>query len=83
MVKKMPLLTVLSGPVSSMTGAAFLSGTKDAIVVDIGDITTNVGVIKSGLPCMSSDCFKVGYAVICYSYMNVASYDFMMLLACH
>ena len=71
MVKKMPLLTVLSGPVSSMTGAAFLSGTKDAIVVDIGDITTNVGVIKSGLPCMSSDCFKVGYAVTCYSYMNL------------
>ena len=42
-----------------MSGAAFLSGVDDAIVVDVGETTTNVGVIKSGLPCMGNDCFKV------------------------
>ena len=62
MVKKLPLLAVLSGATSSMRGAAFLSGTDDAVVVDIGDNTTNVGMIKSGLPCMSNDCFKVKYS---------------------
>ena len=61
MVKKLPLLTVLSGPASSIRGAAFLSGIDDAIVVDIGEITTNVGIVKSGLPCMSNDCFKVSH----------------------
>ena len=58
-VKGLPLLTTLSGPASTMRGAAFLSGVDDAIVVDVGETTTNVGVIKSGLPCMGNDCFKV------------------------
>jgi len=72
MVKKLPLLTVLSGPASSMRGAAFLSGTSDAVVVDIGETTTNVGMMKSGLPCMSSDCFKVS----CVSnYVLYVAYD--------
>ena len=58
-VKELPLLTALSGPASTMSGAAFLSGVDDAIVVDVDETTTNVGVIKSGLPCMGNDCFKV------------------------
>lgn len=33
---KYPVLTFASGPTNSMRGAAFLSGLKDAIVVDIG-----------------------------------------------
>ena len=64
MVKKLPLLTVLSGPASSIRGVAFLSGIDDAIVVDIGEITTNVGIVKSGLPWMSNDCFKVSHAYV-------------------
>ena len=59
MVKELPLLTALSGPASTMSGAAFLSGVDDAIVVDVGETTTNVGVIKFSLPCMGNDCFKV------------------------
>lgn len=65
-VKKLPLLTVLSGPASSIRGAAFLSGIDDAIVVDIGEITTNVGMVKYGLPCMSNDCFKVSHFIPSY-----------------
>ena len=33
-----------------MRGAMFLSGLKDAIVVDIGGTTTDVGVLKNGFP---------------------------------
>ena len=61
MVKKLPLLTVRSGPASSMRGAAFLSGTDDAVVVDIDENTTNAGMIKCGLPYMSNNCFEVRY----------------------
>ena len=45
-----PVLTFSSGPTNSMRGAMFLSGLKDAIVVDIGGTTTDVGVLKNGFP---------------------------------
>ena len=78
MAKKLPLLTVLSGPASSMRGAAFLSETDDAVVVDIGEITTNVGMIKSGLPCMSNDCFKVSYVAL-YNVSGYIIYTYLLI----
>ena len=44
MVKELPLLTALSDPTSTMSRAAFLSGVDDAIVVDVGETTTDIGV---------------------------------------
>mmetsp|Transcript_3754 Transcript_3754/g.5242 ORF Transcript_3754/g.5242 Transcript_3754/m.5242 type:complete len:994 (+) Transcript_3754:143-3124(+) len=44
-----PVKTFASGPTNSMRGAAFLSGLKDAVVVDIGGTSTDVGVLKKGL----------------------------------
>ena len=41
--KRFPVLTFASGPTNSMRGAAFLSGVADAIVVDIGGTTSDVG----------------------------------------
>ena len=74
MVKELPLLTVLSGPASSMRGAAFLSGTDDAVVVDIGETTTNVGMIKCGLPCISNDSFEVSHVpYVCISCLCIMS----------
>ena len=43
-----------------MRGAAFLSGTKDAVVVDIGGTTTDVGVLVNGFPREASDSVRVG-----------------------
>ncbi|CAB3981430.1 Hydantoin utilization A [Paramuricea clavata] len=45
-----PVLTFSSGPTNSMRGAAFLSRNQDAIVVDIGGTTTDVGVLVNGFP---------------------------------
>ncbi len=45
-----PVLTFASGPTNSMRGAAFLSGLKDALVVDIGGTTSDVGVLADGFP---------------------------------
>ena len=48
MARERPVETILSGPASSINGARRLSGLDDAIVVDIGGTTTDVGVIRDG-----------------------------------
>lgn len=45
-----PVLTFASGPTNSMRGAAFLSGLQDALVIDIGGTTSDVGVLAKGFP---------------------------------
>jgi N-methylhydantoinase A/oxoprolinase/acetone carboxylase beta subunit len=54
-----PVFTFASGPTNSMRGAAHLSKIKDAIVVDIGGTTTDVGVLSKGFPRQSSTRVKV------------------------
>jgi len=49
-VLDLPVLTFACGPTNSMRGAAFLSGVKDALVIDIGGTTTDVGEVKNGFP---------------------------------
>ena len=53
-VERYPVLTFASGPTNSMRGAAFLSGVKEAIVVDIGGTTSDVGMLMHGFPRESS-----------------------------
>ena len=53
------MLTFASGPTNSMRGAAFLSGVQDAVVIDIGGTTTDVGVLKGGFPRQASARVKV------------------------
>lgn len=45
-----PALTFASGPANSMRGGARLANVDNAIVVDIGGTTTDVGVLKDGFP---------------------------------
>jgi len=45
-----PVLTIGSGPANSIRGAAFLSGTENAIVVDVGGTTSDLGVVVNGFP---------------------------------
>ncbi len=59
-VEKYPVLTFASGPTNSMRGAAFLSGLKDAVVVDIGGTTSDVGVLTNGFPREASIAVRVG-----------------------
>lgn len=47
---KWPIKTFSSGVTNSMIGASFLTGIKDAVVIDIGGTTTDVGIIKGGRP---------------------------------
>ena len=58
--EKFPVLTFASGPTNSMRGAAFLSSQDDAIVVDIGGTTTDVGALSNGFPRLASGSIDVG-----------------------
>jgi N-methylhydantoinase A/oxoprolinase/acetone carboxylase beta subunit len=59
-VVRFPVLTFASGPTNSMRGAAFLSGAKDALVMDIGGTTTDAGALVSGFPRESSIAVDIG-----------------------
>ncbi|WP_083587296.1 hydantoinase/oxoprolinase N-terminal domain-containing protein [Agrococcus sp. Marseille-P2731] len=45
-----PVLTIGSGPANSIRGAAYLSGVENAIVVDVGGTTSDLGVLVNGFP---------------------------------
>ena len=47
---RFPVLTIGSGPANSIRGAAHLSGVRDAIVVDVGGTTSDLGVLSAGFP---------------------------------
>ena len=47
---RFPALTFASGPTNSMRGAAYLSGEHNAIVLDIGGTTSDVGMLTNGFP---------------------------------
>lgn len=57
---RMPILTVGSGPTNSMRGAAYLSGLDDAIIMDVGGTSTDVGLLIDGFPRTSAHNVEVG-----------------------
>ncbi|MEM7443325.1 MAG: hydantoinase/oxoprolinase family protein [Pseudomonadota bacterium] len=58
--ERFPVLTFASGPTNSMRGAAFLSGVDEAIVVDIGGTTSDVGALHKGFPRPATVAVEVG-----------------------
>lgn len=57
---KYPIFTIGCGPTNSIRGAAFLSGLKDAIVLDVGGTTSDFGVLSNGFPRQSSLPVSIG-----------------------
>lgn len=55
-----PVLTIGCGPTNSIRGAAHLSSLDDALVVDVGGTTTDIGVLKKGFPRESSLATTIG-----------------------
>ncbi|MGB6441756.1 MAG: hydantoinase/oxoprolinase family protein [Thermoplasmata archaeon] len=55
-----PILTVASGPTNSIRGAAFVAGVRDAIVVDVGGTSTDIGLLKGGFPLESARPATIG-----------------------
>jgi N-methylhydantoinase A/oxoprolinase/acetone carboxylase beta subunit len=55
-----PVLTVGSGPANSVRGAAFLTGTSDSLVADVGGTSTDIGVLVNGFPRESVNGVEIG-----------------------
>ena len=58
--RQRPIETILSGPAASVAGAMFLAKTADAVVVDIGGTTTDIGTIIDGVVRTCPDGATVG-----------------------
>jgi N-methylhydantoinase A/oxoprolinase/acetone carboxylase beta subunit len=58
--RERPIETILSGPAATLVGAAFLTGSQDALVSDIGGTTTDIAVMKNGAPRLDPLGARVG-----------------------
>jgi N-methylhydantoinase A/oxoprolinase/acetone carboxylase beta subunit len=57
---RLPVMSFASGATNSMRGAAFLSGIDDAMVVDIGGTSTDVGQLRHGFPREANSVVEIG-----------------------
>jgi N-methylhydantoinase A/oxoprolinase/acetone carboxylase beta subunit len=57
---RFPVRSFASGPTNSLRGAAFLSGLADAMVVDVGGTTADVGSLVAGFPREANNVVEVG-----------------------
>ena len=58
--RRYPILTIACGPTNSIRGASYLSQLRDAIVIDVGGTTTDLGVIQHGFPRESGVAVTIG-----------------------
>jgi N-methylhydantoinase A/oxoprolinase/acetone carboxylase beta subunit len=57
---RLPVMSFASGATNSMRGAAFLSGLADAMVVDVGGTSTDVGQLRRGFPREANSVVEIG-----------------------
>ncbi len=55
-----PVMSFASGATNSMRGAAHLSGLDDAMVVDVGGTTSDIGQLRHGFPREANAVVEVG-----------------------
>lgn len=55
-----PIETILSGPAASVIGAAELHRVTDGIMIDMGGTTTDISLIRNGLPVRAEKGISVG-----------------------
>ncbi len=58
--RRYPILTIACGPTNSIRGAGYLSKQDNALVIDVGGTTTDLGVIQNGFPRESSIAVDIG-----------------------
>jgi N-methylhydantoinase A/oxoprolinase/acetone carboxylase beta subunit len=56
----LPVMSFASGATNSMRGAAFLSGLEDAMVVDVGGTSSDVGQLRRGFPREANAVVEIG-----------------------
>lgn len=58
--RKYPILTIACGPTNSIRGASYLSNLSNAVVIDVGGTTTDLGMIQNGFPRESGVAVTIG-----------------------
>jgi N-methylhydantoinase A/oxoprolinase/acetone carboxylase beta subunit len=57
---KLPVYSFACGATNSMRGGAYLSGLADAMVIDVGGTTTDVGQLRHGFPREANSVVGIG-----------------------
>jgi N-methylhydantoinase A/oxoprolinase/acetone carboxylase beta subunit len=60
MAAALPVTSFASGATNSMRGAAFLSRLADAIVIDVGGTSTDIGQLRHGFPREANSVVEIG-----------------------
>jgi N-methylhydantoinase A/oxoprolinase/acetone carboxylase beta subunit len=55
-----PVYSFASGPTNSMRGAAFLGKRDEALVIDVGGTTTDIGSLRHGFPREANSVVEIG-----------------------
>ncbi len=55
-----PVETLLSGPAASVAGGLNLSGSEDCVIIDMGGTTSDMAVVKNGVPRLALEGAHVG-----------------------
>lgn len=68
-----PILTISAGPTNSFIGGSRLSGKENAIIVDIGGTSTDVGLVRQGFPLRSLNKSTIGGVLLNFPMPDVLS----------
>lgn len=60
LAREKPIETILSGPASSIIGGTFLTQIPEALVLDMGGTTTDIAILKNGVPRINQEGAMVG-----------------------
>ncbi len=55
-----PVETILSGPAASVLGGRGLTDCPMCLIVDMGGTTTDISIVKGGVPAMTPDGIRIG-----------------------
>ncbi len=69
-----PVQTLFSGPAASLRGGAFLSGESDAIVIDVGGTTTDIGRIRAGRGHLRRGGIRINNSQIAVDGLDIATF---------
>jgi|688.fasta_scaffold46456_2 DUF917 family protein len=69
-----PLRTLDSGSINSAKGAVFLAKVENAVTVDIGGTSTDLGIVRKGMPLSENAVFSRGGIDLSFSAFRFRSY---------
>lgn len=69
-----PIETILSGPAASIIGANFLAREREGMVLDMGGTTSDVAVLKNGVPKLNKEGARVGGWRTCVEAAEINTY---------